>query len=945
MLKNRKIGTKILMGLGLMVLVISAVITYTLYNLQLEKQHSETMQDKYIENLNIAFEFNDNVANVMYNMRAYGLSGTSSYYEDATRDMDEAAKNLETFKAFISNYPEDEVLQTRYSGAVAAHSTYATAIQQTYDAQKAVSNALVVLDSEKEILMNQATAYYDNQVKKLETQIEGNDNATNLLDRRVKVAMITNIVNGINEIRVATFKAIGDSDSAGLRVQSEKFDDIMSEITILATKSLDPSNLEQLDAITESALSYQEAMDNIAEHYNMLDNLAQTRKAAGDSLQAISKTLSNENLANIYSSAQETVNAVNNTTTVLIYGFIFALLVGIIFNVYIVRNLTKGIKGLTNAAETLSTGDIDVELNVSGKDEIALMTRAFIDMVSSIKEQADVASRIAEGDKNIDVSVKSDRDILNIKLNDAVGSLNLLLKETDKLTKAVMIGDLSQRGQEGVLNGVWNDLIVGINQLIEAFVNPINVTNTYITMLGKGEVPEKISKEYYGDFNEIKESINSCIDGIDGLVIDTNLLIEAAKEGKLTYRADASKHKGKYSSIIQGINDTLDAATSPVIEASGVLKEMAQGNLNVRMTGSYKGDHNVIKQALNSTISSLVGYIDEISRILDRMSDGDFTVEITKTFEGDFAKIHTAFSNILESLNQILGDINTSAEQVNSGSNQVSASSQALSQGSTEQASSVEEITSAITQVAEQTKENALNANKANALAVKAKDGAVSGNDQMQSMVDAMRDINDSSQNISKIIKVIDEIAFQTNILALNAAVEAARAGEHGKGFAVVAEEVRNLAARSANAAKETTGLIESSIDKVESGTEIATVTAKALSEIVNGVSEVAELVSTISNASNEQAIAISQINEGVNQISDVTQSNTATAEETAAASEQMSAQAELLKEMISKFELTSHRGFSKSSNMKSKPVIKEQKSIASKPAKIDLDDMDFGKY
>jgi|GEM_PF-792898 len=945
MLKNRKIGTKILMGLGLMILVITAVIAYTLYNLQLEKLHSETMQDKYIENLNIAFGFNDNVSNVMYNMRAYGLSGELNYYEDGTTYMESAAENLAAFKAFILKYPDDEALQTSYRDAVEAHSTYAEAIQETYDAKNAISEALVLLDSEKDVLMNYATAYYENQLSKLESQINNNESAESLLERHSRIQMMTEVVNDVNEIRVAVFKAIGDSDSAKLELEAKDFDHVIEEVKTLIELSVDPSNVEQLNYINESALAYQATIATVADLSIHLDELGAKRKTAGDSLQDIASKLSDENLTNIYASAQETVNAVNNTTNVLIYGFIFALLVGVIFNVYIVRGLTKGIKRLTKAAETLSTGDVDVELEVSGKDEIAMMTVAFSNMVSSIKEQAEVASRIAEGDKNIEVNVKSDKDILNLKLKNAVGSLNLLLNETDKLTKAVLVGDLSQRGQEGVLNGVWNDLIVGINQLIEAFVNPINLTSEYITMLGNGEIPDKMTKEYYGDFNEIKESINRCIDGIDGLVVDTNQLIDAAKDGDLTYRADPSKHMGKYGSIIQGINDTLDATTSPVIEASGVLKEMAHGNLNVRMTGTYRGDHNVIKQALNGTILSLVGYIDEISRILGRMSEGDFTVEITKTFEGDFVKIHKAFNNILESLNQILGDINTSAEQVNSGSNQVSASSQALSQGSTEQASSVEEITSAITQVAEQTKENALNANKANALAVKAKDGAVSGNDQMQNMVDAMRDINNSSQNISKIIKVIDEIAFQTNILALNAAVEAARAGEHGKGFAVVAEEVRNLAARSANAAKETTGLIENSIDKVESGTEIATITAKALSEIVEGVSEVAELVSTISNASNEQAIAISQINEGVNQISDVTQSNTATAEETAAASEQMSAQAELLKEMVARFELTSHNSFSKSVATKAKPAMKEQTVAAAKPTKIDLDDMDFGKY
>ena len=201
----------------------------------------------------------------------------------------------------------------------------------------------------------------------------------------------------------------------------------------------------------------------------------------------------------------------------------------------------------------------------------------------------------------------------------------------------------------------------------------------------------------------------------------------------------------------------------------------------------------------------------------------------------------------------------------------------ALSQGATEQASSIEELTTSLEEVSAQTKKNAEYANDANKLAENAKNIAVRGNQQMQEMLTAMAEINEASNNISKIIKVIDDIAFQTNILSLNAAVEAARAGQHGKGFAVVAEEVRNLAARSANAAKETTDLIEGSIQKVEDGTKIANQTAEALNEIVEGVNEVAKIVDNIASASNEQAAAIEQINQGVMQISRVVQSNSVT--------------------------------------------------------------------
>jgi len=264
---------------------------------------------------------------------------------------------------------------------------------------------------------------------------------------------------------------------------------------------------------------------------------------------------------------------------------------------------------------------------------------------------------------------------------------------------------------------------------------------------------------------------------------------------------------------------------------------------------------------------------------------------------------------MLVQLNKMFAEIQTSTYQVSTGSKQVADGAQSLAQGSTEQAASIQQLSSSITEIAERTKVNALTADKTATLSATIKQSAEKGSHQMDDMITAVGEINDASKNISKIIKTIDDIAFQTNILALNAAVEAARAGQHGKGFAVVAEEVRNLASKSAEAAKDTGNMIQNSMEKAELGSRIAGDTAESLKDIVNGINESSQLIAEIADASEQQSLGIAQINIGIDQVAQVVQQNSATAEESAAASEEMSSQSAILQQLIAHFKLKDDDG------------------------------------
>ncbi len=347
---------------------------------------------------------------------------------------------------------------------------------------------------------------------------------------------------------------------------------------------------------------------------------------------------------------------------------------------------------------------------------------------------------------------------------------------------------------------------------------------------------------------------------------------------------------------------------TPISEIENAAIKMAEGDLNVEISYTSKDELGVLAEQVRRLIHKLQVIIDDENKFLAKMAAGDFTVDsiCEEEYTGSFYPLLISFRGIAEKLNDTMLQISQSSAQVANGSEQVSNGAQALSQGATEQASSVQELAATISEISSKVNQNADNARQANATAGNVSTQMNVSNEKMQQMMRAMGDISNCSNEIGKIIKTIEDIAFQTNILALNAAVEAARAGAAGKGFAVVADEVRNLASKSAEASKNTSVLIENSLKAVENGTQIADETAQSLLQAVNDVNEMAGIIGEISEASSNQADSISQITMGIDQISSVVQTNSATAEESAAASEELSSQSQLMKSLVERFKLKS---------------------------------------
>lgn len=822
-----------------------------------------------------------------------------------------------------------------------------------------------------------------------------------------------------------------------------------------------------------------------------------------------------------------------STAGMLIIGSIISFLIALGLSWYCGQFIADPVNRMCKVAKALSEGDVSKKIEYQSRDEIGALADSFRMMVDYIKESAEHASAISRGDLSRKIVTHSENDRLSqsfIQLNSAINSMKT---DVNSLINGAIDGKLSVRADVSHHEGDYKAIVEGINNTLDAFTGPMNLTVGYIdrishgdiperisetfkgdfnilvtnlntlmdtirsmggdirticiasyegqfdkrvdpskysglfsklikgmndiminftstirltadklTLISKGEIPPKITEEYRGDFNQFKDDLNRCIDAIGNLLTDVNTLSQSAVEGNLQVRADSSRHQGDFRKIVQGVNDTLDAVVGPLYMAAHHIDRLSKGDVPDTITEEYKGDFSILITNINSlvctikdiaagiriiciasyegqfdkrldparykglfskiiagmndmmtnltsaitlasknlslisrgeippvitdeyrgdfnkikddlnrcitainlllsdvntlsqsavegnleirantdhhsgdfrkivvgvneTLDSVVRPINEIAGVMERIAEKDLTARIKGDYQGDFSRMKERINTAVENLDGGLEQVSASSSNVSAAASEIETGSQSLAHGASEQASAIEEISSSLQEVASKVSESATHALGAKEMTDQARNITRRGVDSMNRLSDAIKVIKQSADQTAKIVKTIDEIAFQTNLLALNAAVEAARAGEAGKGFAVVAEEVRNLAMRSAEAAKSTTDMIEESSRNAENGVLLNDEVLRNLDEIARQVVKISDVMGEIAESSDQQKLSIKTVNSSLEQMNQLTQMNAANSEESAAAAEELDSQAKEMNGLVSTFKLS----------------------------------------
>ncbi|BEV08139.1 methyl-accepting chemotaxis protein [Methylophilus sp. DW102] len=482
-------------------------------------------------------------------------------------------------------------------------------------------------------------------------------------------------------------------------------------------------------------------------------------------------------------------------------------------------------------------------------------------------------------------------------------------QEVFRLVREASAGNLRQRVDLAKLpEGFVLEIGKGINQILDALINPLNVAAKYVEDISKGHIPAKITDTYQGDFNTLKNNLNQCIDALSTLIAEMNHMSAEHDAGDIDVEIDVTKFDGAYRTMAGGINQMVGGHIAVKKKAMACMQGLGEGNFDTPLE-RFPGKKAFINDTIEQVRANLKALNTDTSMLAEAARDGRISVRADAArHPGDYRNIIDGINNTLDLIVGPISAVTEAVETITTAANEISSGNSDLSARTEQQASSLEETAASMEELASTVKQNAENAKQANQMALSASSVAAKGGEVVDEVVATMSAINESAKKIEDIISVIDGIAFQTNILALNAAVEAARAGEQGRGFAVVAGEVRSLAQRSSTAAREIKELITDSVNKTAEGTRQVEHAGTTMQEVVSSVQRVADIISEISAASIEQTTGIDQVNEAVTSMDETTQQNAALVEQAAAAAESLVDQANHLAQAISHFKVDSGR-------------------------------------